>query len=308
MSLLDVVKLVDNFPYDHIPQGLYKLVSHDEKQQLGYIVPSVAEKLKDFPKVLSIDESSKVISINKELDTLEKRSSGFAAIAQELKDSGFLNGWRDELFTVYYPTHNPYVQVERALSPLLGIVMYGVHVNGYIPPHLSSTGEIQFWIPKRSKTKSTYPGMLDNTIGGGIGNSYGVYETVVKESYEEAGFSKSFIQKNVKPAGTVSYLFCDKATKYDQNIGLVQPEVQYIYDLMCDESVNPSPVDMEAESFHLMSFEEVLQNVLNGNFKPNCALIIVDFLIRHGYIKVEDEPDYIEILSRLHRLPPFPLR
>lgn len=305
MSLLEIVKKVDNFTYGQPPSELYTLVSHNGAQSLGYIVPLVAQELSRFKDVFVF--TSKTITIHHNLDTIDKRNQAFARVASDLKQNGFIKGWRDELFTIYYPTHEPYLLVERAFSPLLGIVMYGIHVNGYIPSHLSSDGEIKFWIPKRSKTKSTYPGMLDNTIGGGIGYPYGVFETVVKESYEEAGFDKSFIIKNTKAAGTVSYIFCDLETEYDQSIGLVQPEVQYIYDLVCDETVAPKPIDNEAESFHLMTFKQVWENVVNGQFKPNCALIIIDFLIRHGYITSETEPDYIEILSRLHRLPPFPL-
>lgn len=308
MTLLDVVKLVDNFTYDGVPNSVYRLISHDGEQALGFLVEPVVQRLSKFKEVFQVDETAKTINIQPGKDTIEKRNSAFKAVADELKETGYIKGWRDELFTIYYPTHIPYLQVERAFSPLLGIVMYGIHVNGYIPPEVSSTGEIQFWIPTRSKTKSTYPGMLDNTIGGGIGDNYGVLETVIKESYEEAGLESSFVETKSKAVSTVSYVFCDTDTEYDKDIGLIQPEVQYIYDLEFDNATVPVPVDNEAESFQLMSYKDVLQNINAGNFKPNCALIIIEFLIRHGYITSENEPDYIEIVSRLHRKPPFPLR
>lgn len=37
-----------------------------------------------------------------------------------------------------------------------------------------------------------------------------------------------------------------------------------------------------------------------GLFKPNTALVILDFMIRHGYLTPEDEPDYQEMMTRLH--------
>jgi hypothetical protein len=47
-------------------------------------------------------------------------------------------------------------------------------------------------------------------------------------------------------------------------------------------------------------------------FKPNCGLMIVDFLMRHGLITVEDEPDFFEISWRCHRdlskIVAFPVR
>lgn len=38
---------------------------------------------------------------------------------------------------------------------------YGVHVNGYT---VGSDGEVSMWLARRSATKQTYPGMLDNMV------------------------------------------------------------------------------------------------------------------------------------------------
>ena len=48
------------------------------------------------------------------------------------------------------------------LPGLLGIRQYGVHMNGYI---YDADNELKMWIGRRSPTKPTYPGMLDNTVG-----------------------------------------------------------------------------------------------------------------------------------------------
>lgn len=74
-----------------------------------------------------------------------------------------------------------------------------------------------------------------------------------------------------------------------------------------------------------MSVEEVIQHMRAEEFKPNCAIgaqsdlssvyrtlsfltlivyhaipVLLDFLIRHGHITPENEPNYIEILTRIH--------
>lgn len=41
---------------------------------------------------------------------------------------------------------------------------YGVHMNGYV----ERDGQKFLWIGKRSLTKSTYPGMLDHLVAGGL--------------------------------------------------------------------------------------------------------------------------------------------
>lgn len=48
------------------------------------------------------------------------------------------------------------------LPGLLGVRQYGVHMNGYI---YDADSELKMWIGRRSPTKPTYPGMLDNTVG-----------------------------------------------------------------------------------------------------------------------------------------------
>jgi hypothetical protein len=51
----------------------------------------------------------------------------------------------------------------------------------------------------------------------------------------------------------------------------------------------------------------VREALAEGQFKPNCAMVMIDFLIRHGILTVENEGNYLEILSRLHRRLEFPV-
>ena len=58
---------------------------------------------------------------------------------------------------------------------------------------------------------------------------------------------------------------------------------------------------MSTSSSQLLSVPEVLSALHSGYFKPNCGLILVDFLIRHGLVTPESEPNYIEIAWRMRR-------
>ena len=44
---------------------------------------------------------------------------------------------------------------------MFGVIAYGVHINGYTK---NSKGEYKMWIGRRSKTKQTFPDMLDNMV------------------------------------------------------------------------------------------------------------------------------------------------
>jgi len=46
---------------------------------------------------------------------------------------------------------------------------------------------------------------------------------------------------------------------------------------------------------------KVMEALHSGTFKPNCGLILVDFLMRHGIVTPETEPNYIEMAWRMRR-------
>ena len=56
------------------------------------------------------------------------------------------------------------------------------------------------------------------------------------------------------------------------------------------EYVEPKPCDDEVESFQLLDVVDVIALMRQGKFKPNCSLVLIDFLIRHGLVTAENEP------------------
>jgi len=163
---------------------------------------------------------------------------------------------------------------------------------------------MRIWVPRRSASKSTYASMLDNTVAGGIGTGETAFESLIRESQEEASLPEDVVRNGVKSTGTVTY-FHIRDSRAGGETRLLQPECQYVYDLELDEDVVPKPSDDEVEGFELQTVEEVEQALRNGEFKPNCALVLLDFFVRHGVLTAED-PGYIEIVARLHRRLEFP--
>lgn len=304
MSFLPLVEAVDSFPaHDDF---FWQFQAHDGTV-LGYIPPDIAAKIGRYSHCFVCNPARRCVAFAPLLTEFAARNSAFALMADALRaeDPELARAWRAELYTVYHPPTVPYVLVERAASVLLGVVTYGVHINGYIPAAKTADNTLKMWIPRRSATKSTYPGMLDNTVAGGLAHPYTIWENVVKECYEEAGLDRAFVEANAKAAGVVSYL-CQPSGPH----GPPQPEVEYIYDLAFESESDhvPHPVDGEAESFTLMSIDEIRDCIMRGEFKPNCAVVLIDFMIRHGIVTVENEPNYLQVVAHLHRRFPFPTR
>lgn len=304
MSLLEIVKKCDSAPYSPL-NDYYTFTAH-EGTPLGYLTPLVVAELKKETDTVSVDDDKKTVTILAQLDTCEKRSEAFEKLgdkwrAQKLFD--VLEGWRNEKYAIYNPTGTVYFLMERAVTALFGVVTYGVHIVGFVPGQ--SAKDARIWVPKRALTKPTWPGYLDNTVAGGVGYPASLWETAVKECGEEAGLEPSYVEPRLASTGVVSYLY--RATDdLSDELSVIQPEVEYVMDLEMDEATVPAPADGEVESFELLSVERVLELIKEGKFKPNTALITIDFLIRRGVIGVE-QPGYVDILCHSHRKLPFPL-
>lgn len=315
-SFVQIVDRVDRLPQDYatnenFQREVYHLLTHTNVK-IGFVLRFVVQELKAicgplFDKTFEIDEPAKGLRF-KEV-SFDRRNEQLAKIARQMflhsKLEG-VKGWRGEEYAVY-DSSGPYILLERAMAGLMGIITYGIHMNGYVLDE--TTREIKFWIPRRSATKSTWPLMLDNIIAGGLGYPCTIYETVLKEAKEEANIDQGIIETNVKAAGVVSYLcfFGDlQTTTFSGESDFIVGEVEYVYDLKLPADVIPVPNDGEVDSFSLISLQQTVNALVSGEFKPNCALVMVDFLVRHGFITPNNEPNYLQLVSRMHRTLPFP--
>lgn len=310
LSNLDLVEQTDGFPYPELNSQHYlasistyyqlRVAGHD--YALGYMLPSVAEVFRGIPN-WEIDDDTRILVLTGGADA-EERSKAVELTLLALKKTGHfrvLDKWRGELYPVYGRGRELLFNVERSASPLFGVVSYGVHLTAYT----KKNGQLMIWTPRRARTKQTYGGMLDNAVAGGIASGESPFESLVRECKEEASLPEALVRSRVKACGTVTYWYVrDERAGGEKN--LMQPECQYVYDLELPEEVIPTPGDDEVEEFYLWTVEEVQAAMRRGEFKPNCALVALDFFVRHGILTSDNERDYIEIVSRLHRRLEFP--
>ena len=309
-SSLDLIGECDSFPYYHTNPKLFLAhintyyalkVPQYPDTDLGYILPSVAEAFRGLPDWL-VNDDDRTLTLTTG-STEEERSRVVAATTEAMRATDhfkILRGWRNELYPVYGPQRDLLFSIERAASALFGVVTYGCHMMAYT----RKEGELNLWVPRRAATKQTYGGMLDNTVAGGIATGESPFECIVREAGEEASLPDDLVRKDVKAVGTVTY-FHIRDYRAGGETKLLQPEVQYVYDLELAEDVEPKPSDDEVEAFELMTVEEAKEALRAGEFKPNCAVVLLDFFVRHGILTSEDE-GYLEIVARLHRRLEFP--
>lgn len=192
------------------------------------------------------------------------------------------------------------IGIERSAFSMFGIIGRGAHMTVYVRTEQG----LKFWIPRRSATKSTYPGMLDQAVAGGVARGESSLECIVREAGEEAALSSEMVKENVVAAGTVTW-FNVSDERAGGEPGLMNPGILYVYDLEVGEDVVFKSVEGDIDSFSLMGVDEVKQSLRRGDFKPSCATVMLDFFIRHGLITAENEKNYDVIVDRLHRRLPF---
>lgn len=226
-----------------------------------------------------------------------------ADIDEAVKQGKFevLQGWRNENYAVYGPGGEFLLEMERAATPLFGIVSYGAHLTGYV----QDESGIKIWVPRRARNKQTYPSLLDNTVAGGMCTGEMPFECIVREAMEEASLPEAVVRAGTVSVGCVTYSHVRDARAGGET-GLIQPEVEYVYELRLDPGIIPMPGDNEVEEFKLLSVPEVQAALARGEFKPNCANIMIDFFVRHGLLTPENEPDFLPIVARLHRRLEYP--
>jgi len=255
--------------------------------RVGWVKQPFVDELRGFPRLFDVREDG--VALTNELATPEARTKAVDKALRVLAERGAIPGWREEIYPVTIAWGRPPLMLmERAAVPWFGIRAYGVHMNGYV----KKDGRYHMWVARRAYDKPTFPGMLDNMVAGGQPAGISLMDNLIKECHEEAGIPEALARQAV-PVGAISYA----ADTFEG----FKPDVQFVYDLEVPADFTPEPHDDEIHDFRLWPIERVMEVVRDTNeFKFNCNLVIIHFLVQRGLIGPED-PDYLEIVQGLHQ-------
>lgn len=255
--------------------------------QVGMVTDAFADELLTFPDVFVGSERS--VELHPTLRTHEDRTGSVANVLTELRGRGVIPGWRNELYPVATGFHSPSLfYVERAAAPLFGIRIYAVNLNGFV----MERDEMFVWIARRSMDKQTSPGKLDVIVSGGHPADVTLRENLVKECGEEANIPRPLAEQ-AKAVGGISF-------HTPQPNGVLH-YLQFSFDLELPVDFVPVNTDGEVAEFSLWSIDQLWERVeTTRDFAPDSALVVIDLLIRHGFIDA-DHPEYPDLLQGLRR-------
>lgn len=202
-------------------------------------------------------------------DSPDARTENLEEFARELARRGEIRV-RGERFPVTdaFERAND-CEIDRGLVPWLGVRPFGVHLCAYT----RRRGGLCCWVAVRAADKS-FPGAWDNTVAGGQPAGLSLLDNVIKECAEEASIPAA-IARRATPVGKITYVREDAT-------GL-KPDTLFCYDLELPDDFEPAPHDGEVECFLCVPVAELARIVRDEpRCKPNCALVWIDFLLRHG--------------------------
>ncbi|MEJ2767289.1 NUDIX hydrolase [Mycetohabitans sp. B46] len=262
------------------------------EQPVGWIRADDVRWLTRWPDVFTISERCVVLA--DAFDTVQARSAALGSVIGALAAHGRIRAWRNETYAIRNAFDDPPLAfIERAASRFFGTTTYAVHLNGVVggfdrdvPPlrlgggaspvaPRGADGEPYFWIARRSDTKPTDPGMLDNLVGGGIGWGLPVFDTLVKEAYEESGIDALLVR--MASAGRTLHILqeIDEGT---------QAEQLFVYDLLLPDDFAPRSIDGEVAEHQLVSRTQLLDVVRAGRMTVDASLATLDCLLRRGWL------------------------
>lgn len=258
---------------------------------VGWVKPAIAERLLTHGD--SFVGDSQTITMHPRLATIEARSAAMATVLTQWRDAGLVPGWRNELFPVNTGFNEPpLLTLERAASPIFGILAYGVNVNGFV----GRGWGMRVWVATRAATKAVDPGMLDLIVGGGQPFGLSVTENLTKECWEEAGIPAGLAAEAL-PVGIVTLAF-------EAPHGL-RIDLQFNFDLELPEDFMPVNQDGEVAGFELIPVSELLHRLRSqDSFMFDSAVVNIDFLLRHGFIGPED-PHYLALVAAVRPALPY---
>ena len=252
-------------------------------QELGWVKDNFATRLLAFPNVFQVTDEA--VILDDRLQDFGDRTEAVDEVLRLLHKDGTIEHWIEEKFPVKRSASaTPVFDMERAAISLFGLPALGVHLNGYV----GHGADMKMWVGERSHVKPIEPGKLDQLVAGGQPADLSIWDNLIKECAEEASIDAAMAEKAVSVSAITYRMEVSQGLRCD---------VLYNFDLKLDSAFTPVNADDEVHAFHLWPIDKVTDIVHDtDDFKFNCSLVVIDFLIRHGLI-TPDHPEYVDCVK-----------
>lgn len=274
--------------------------------RVGKIHQDNAKFIKNyFPHKICLTTTGVKLAEKYDFD-IDSRSKLLEEIAFFAKDKLIpFDTFRNELYPIYGLDFHlnednqkmPLAYVERGASPFFGIQAWGTHCTIYRKKDNGDEDDndnIEILVPIRAAHKK-WPNMYDSSVAGGLAfpsnEIISPRYNMIKECLEETGLDLNKIDNKYQ----LNYLGQTSHLKINSDRRQYKPRTQINYEVQVDKNFKPDAVDGEVASFQWFSPEKIISMdiLVNGSFKPNSAVVLVQFLMAKKLVHCDDWQKFI---------------
>ncbi|KAG5999658.1 hypothetical protein E4U54_001736 [Claviceps lovelessii] len=331
-SFVEVILQCNKFQQN--VSSLYEFWVLDHDSPVGYMLPRFVSQMVWASTGFEVNDAKRRVHLK---PNVEPGEDVFTACQREFVRLCRLNmarvdgvkkwvkTWDIEGDAEHHPVHGLGVhlvglKIPSPLRGVFGIVTAGTHMNMYTMKGGGGGGggeaRMHIWVAKRSENV-TYAGKLDQLVAGamGPGDDNNAMKVLRREAMEEAGLTvhveTGHVSREGEYVGTVQrgpwISFFDKKDGIaGSEHGQLEPGIRFTFDLEVDAGFVPEPCEPESiAGFVLKNVDEVKHDLRSRKWKPNCALVMLDFLLRKGQVRPEEDAFFGHLKPALQRQLPF---
>lgn len=322
-SFYDVIRQCNKFDKD--TGGLWEFRLLDSRGPVGYMLPEFVAKVNWGDSSFRVSRPERSVHLALHVghndDVVDACRREFVRLCE--KNASVLGGVKKWLGSKcdYHPLrgledHLAGVKMPSPLRGIFGIVTTGAHLNVYTVRRVDGRPQMHIWVSRRSQNV-TYAGKLDQIVAGAMDptDRMNPLKTLQREAMEEAQLAIDADSQTVTAKGAFvgTVVAGPRISFYDRKDsvagpeqGQLEPGVRFTYDLEVDPGFVPQPSEPDAiAGFFLRSVDEVKRDLRRAEWKPNCGLVMLEFLLRKGHIRPEDDERFGMLGPALQRELPF---
>lgn len=328
----------DKFPL----KSLWEFRIAGIREVVGYLRDSVRRDMAWDGTNFVVDAENRAIVLHPEVRRDEQPADACRRAFSDLclKNRGRFNNCFDKWLSKpaerreFHPIHVTEASWQDLSIPLpargiFGIITVGVHLNMYSVREVDGRELVdRIWVSHRARGENVcYSGMIDQVVAGGMDPTDRVDDllapgvTLKREAEEEAGLLLDLDTKSmtsscccgqqktigiVEDAPAIAFYDCKGREAGRGNEGHLEPGVRFVYDVkLKDPTFQPRSHERGIEKFESLTVDEVKRWLRERRWKPNCGLVMLDFLVRKNLITEADEERFGDIAAELRRSLPF---
>lgn len=218
-------------------------------QPVGSVEPDVAQALARLGLLKAIGTSWHVLG-------------DWAALAEALRDGGWLGAWRNELLPVTTVQGERVGRIERAAVRALGLATAAVHLSAQAP-------DGRTWVQQRAFNKANDPGLWDTLMGGMVSAADTLAQALERETWEEAGLRLDQLH-GLTHAGQ---LLISRPSGGADAVGYTVERIDW-FSATLPDGVVPENQDGEVERFDCVDSQRLRADIGAGRYTLEAALIL----------------------------------